>query len=522
MDDNSIIIIGAGFAGLSAGIYAQMNGYHTQIFEMHNLPGGLCTAWKRKGYTIDGCIHWLVGSSPESGMYRYWEEVGVAQGRQFVDMDEFLRFEGADGRTFVLHCDVDRLEKHMLALSPQDADVTREFIGGIRLCLELDQPSESDPWLKRLQKIVKAGWLMATRGREFQRWMKTTADELAARFSDPLIRDALREMWFPEFSMFFMLFTLAYLNNRNAGYPIGGSLPMSRAMAQRYLDLGGEIHYNSRVERILVDARPTCGGAHPSSGTGPDGGDDRAVGVRLVDGSEHRAGRVISAADGHATIFKMLDGKYVDEEVRKPYEEWPIFPPLLFVGVGVNRTFPDVPHMVSGISFPLRRPTEIGDAVHERITAHIFNQDPTLAPEGKTSLVVMMPSDYAYWRELVEDRAAYDEKKDQVARTIVELLEQRFPGISRQVEMVDVATPLTFERYTGNWQGSFEGWLITPENSYTMMRPMSQTLRGLENCYMCGQWVQPGGGLSTGVMSARRLLPAICKEDGKKFHTTAA
>ncbi len=65
MEDNSVIIIGAGFAGLSAGIYAQMNGYRTQIFEMHDLPGGLCTAWKRKGYTIDGCIHWLVGSSPQ-------------------------------------------------------------------------------------------------------------------------------------------------------------------------------------------------------------------------------------------------------------------------------------------------------------------------------------------------------------------------------------------------------------------------------------------------------------------------
>ncbi len=46
MENKSIIIIGAGFAGLSVGIYAQMNGYRTQIFEMHNLSGGLCTACK--------------------------------------------------------------------------------------------------------------------------------------------------------------------------------------------------------------------------------------------------------------------------------------------------------------------------------------------------------------------------------------------------------------------------------------------------------------------------------------------
>jgi phytoene dehydrogenase-like protein len=188
----------------------------------------------------------------------------------------------------------------------------------------------------------------------------------------------------------------------------------------------------------------------------------------------------------------------------------------------VNRSFADEPHTVSGINFPLRRPTEIGDAVWDTMYVHIFNHDPTLAPEGKTTLAVMVPSDYAYWKELAEDRAAYDEKKDQVARTVVELLDQRFPGISGQVEMVDVATPLTFERYTGNWQGTFEGWLITPENSHTIMRPMRQTVPGLANFYMCGQWVEPGGGLPTGVTSGRRLLQAICKEDRKRFQSTVA
>jgi phytoene dehydrogenase-like protein len=45
-----IIIIGAGVAGLAAGCYAQMNGYRTRIFEMHNLPGGLCiSTWQVNG-----------------------------------------------------------------------------------------------------------------------------------------------------------------------------------------------------------------------------------------------------------------------------------------------------------------------------------------------------------------------------------------------------------------------------------------------------------------------------------------
>ncbi len=503
MDDKTLVIIGGGFAGLSAGIYAQMNGYQSRIFEMGDLPGGLCTSWKRKGYTIDGCIHWLVGSSPRSSLYRLWQEVGLMQERQFINLDQFMRFEGADGRTFVVYTNVEKLEKHMLEFSPQDAALTRQFAQGIRLGIAFDtsQPLLTDSASQRLSKRLQLVLLMVKRGKEMQKWMRVTVQEFANRFQDPVLRQALLEMWFPEFSMFFILFTLAYLHNQNAGYPLGGSLPMSRALEQRYHDLGGQIHYRSKVEQILVE-------------------NNQAVGIRLADGQEVRAGRVISAADGYTTIFKMLEGKYADDKVREPYEKWPVFPPLLFIGIGVNRSFEEVPHTVSGISFQLHEPVEIGDKVVDRLPVHIFNQDPSLAPAGKTSMVVMVPSNYQYWKELAQDTAGYEEKKEQVARIIISLLEQRFPGIADQVEMVDVATPVTFERYTGNWQGSFEGWLITPQNSSTALKPMSQTLPGLENFYMCGQWVEPGGGLPTGLVSGRRLIQKLCKQDGVKFQSS--
>ena len=89
--DKSIIIIGGGIAGLSAGCYGQMNGYRTQIFEMDNArPGGLCTSWKRKGYTMDGCIHMLTGS--RTGMFhRFFEELGAVQDRRMVNHEEYLR-----------------------------------------------------------------------------------------------------------------------------------------------------------------------------------------------------------------------------------------------------------------------------------------------------------------------------------------------------------------------------------------------------------------------------------------------
>jgi phytoene dehydrogenase-like protein len=496
--EKSIIIIGAGFAGLASGIFARMNGYDPQIFEMYDQPGGLCTSWSRRGYTFDGCIHWLVGSSPKSGLHDMWEKTGIAQGREFINMEEYMRMEDSTGRTLILYTDIERLKNHLLEFSPQDKIPIIDFIDGIKMCLLFDPPLRSDLLILRIAKKSRTILNYIRNGRTMQRWMNTSCQSFADRFQDPLLKEAFKEMWGPQFSMFFILFTFAYLHNKNAGYPIGGSLPMSEAIEERFKELGGKINYKCKVEKIITK-------------------EGKAVGIRLNNGSEHFAERVISAADGHATLFSMLEGKYGDDKTREPYEKWPLFPSLIFVSLGVKRTFEEIPKLVTGLTFKLKEPVQIGDAIHDKLSLHIFNHDPGMAPQGKTAITIMINSDYKYWKDLSNIRADYVKKKEEIGRIIADLLEQRFYGISEQIEITDVATPLTFERYTGNWKGAFEGWLLTPENSKVLMKPMSQTLPDLKNFYMCGQWVEPGGGLPTAIMSAQRVIKKICKEDNHKF-----
>lgn len=498
MEKNRIIIVGGGFAGLAAGIYGQKNGYSTEIFEMHDKPGGLCTSWDRKGFTIDACIHWLVGSNPQSSFHDIWEEVGLLPGREFVDMELYMRYEASDGRVVNFWTDIDRLEKHLLDISPADAGPIREFINGIRMVLVFDMSGKEAPLGQRLREKAALGWAMATKGALMKKWMNTTIVDFIDRLKEPLLKEAFREIWIPEFSLFFMLFTFAWLHKRNAGYPMGGSMPLSKALEKKYLHLGGQIHYKSKVEKILTE-------------------NGNVLGVVLADGSEQRAYRVISAADGYTTIFKMLEGKFTSPALLEQYENWPLFLSLLFVGLGVNRTFEEVPLTVSGFSFPLKEPVEIAGVTLSRLPVHLYHHDPSLAPPGKTALTVMLESDYGFWKKLSENRQAYLAAKEEAFEKVIACLEQRFPGITAQVEMSDVATPTTFERYTGNWKGSFEGWLITPQNAMTMVKPMKQTLPGLNHFYMCGQWVEPGGGLPTGIHSGRRLIKSICKEDKKKF-----
>ena len=497
MDRKSVIIIGAGIAGLSAGCYAGMNGYRSTIFEMHSLPGGLCTAWKRGGYTVDGCIHWLVGSKPGFPMYRVWEELGAVQGRRFVYSEQYMRYESCDGRTFVLHTNLDRLEQHMLEMAPEDADAVRRFCAAARQVRNTGIPVMKPMELMGIGDKLKMAMQMR-KLRPFVTWNRRSMTDILAEFKSPLIRKAISTAWPASFPAGFLLATLAWMDEKSAGYPIGGSLEFSRAIEKRYLGLGGKLQYEARVAKILVD-----------------GG--RAVGVRLDDGSEHRADCVISAGDGHAAIFDLLDGRYMDDTIRGYYEKLTPFPALVLVALGVNRTFDDVPALIAGLRLEFSPSIRLADQTLDGIGLHIFNQDPTLAPPGRTTVVCSFASDFSWWKNLRQDARRYREVKDEITDRLTAALEPRFPGITAQVEMRDVATPLTFERYTGNWKGSFEGWMTTPQN---WMLNVRKTLPGLSNFWMCGQWVEQGGGLPPSALSGRNVIQFMCAQDRKRFETT--
>jgi phytoene dehydrogenase-like protein len=499
MSNKSIIIVGGGIAGLSAGCYGQMNSFKTRIFEMHKKkPGGLCTAWKRQGYTVDGCIHWLVGSSERSNFYRIWKDLGALEETTIVDFDEYARFEGADGKTFIAYTDIGRLERHMKELAPEDALVIDEFVTAVRKCARMEPPIKKAPEVMGLFDMLKMVVMNFGLLRLLWKWNKVSLADFGNRFKNRLIREAFPRLFRPDFSMFFMLMTFAWMHNRAAGYPVGGSLPFAQSIEKRYLFLGGEMTYKAKVAKILTES-------------------GRAAGVRLEDGTEHRADYVISAADGHATIFEMLDGKYIDDTIRGYYEKLMLFPPLMYIALGVNRTFPEIPPS-TGLVLELKEPLSVGGKEHSFLGVHIYNFDPTLAPEGKTVLIVMLPTEYEYWRKLRENEERYKAEKETLADKVVSILDKRFPGLTNQVEMRDVASPTTFVRYTGNWKGSFEGWQVTPQ-TWRFGQVMKKTLPGLSNFHMAGQWVEPGGGLPAVAMSGRNVIQIICKQEKKTFVT---
>lgn len=496
-----VIIIGAGIAGLSAGSYLQMNGFETEIHELHHLPGGLCTSWEREGYKIDGCIHWLVGSRQGNKIYDAWNELVDMKKISFYDHDVYFQIEDSRGSVLTFFNDIDKLEKELLEKAPEDKAAILEYISSARkfskMNLPLGKPAELYTIADAFETLIKIGPYY----RRLKKYSKISIERFASRFTNPLLRKAMENLFVPEMSVVFAMITTAWMHNRMAGYPIGGSLEFARLISKRYQELGGTICYNSRITEIL---------------TRENRGRKSAYGVITAGEKTIEADYIISAADGFNTLFELLGGKYVDERTAEFYRKGLTFSSYLQLSLGVNSI---IEAGASSLIFPLDKPVTIDPSTTlSDLAVRIHSFDPTLAPEGKTLVEFMIPTRAdAYWSQLrFSDYKKYREEKDRIIREISECFGKRF-GISEEmIEMTDLSTPATVIRYTNNWKGSFEGWVLTPEVGFSQM-PLK--LPGLSGFYMAGHWVSPGGGLPAALITGRGAAGLICRDAGKKFMT---
>ena len=155
-------------------------------------------------------------------------------------------------------------------------------------------------------------------------------------------------------------------------------------------------------------------------------------------------------------------------------------------------------------------------SVSWRVAFRFFHFDPTFAPSGKTAVTCFLPTrNFGFWADVQRyDPVRYQTEKRRIEEAVVAILEKMVPDIRNTIEMMDVSTPATVIRYTNNWKGSMEGWLLTPGMGF---KPLRNTLPGLRRFLMVGHWVMPGGGLPSGVMTARLAVRALCKQDRMPF-----
>lgn len=485
-----IVIIGAGVAGMAAGIYAQLNGFKSEIYEQHSGIGGECTAWFRKGYTIDGSISWLTGVKPGTKICEVWNEVGAFQEEDISYGEEFAVVE-MDGQCLHWYREVDRLEKHLCELSEEDERSIFELTTIIRGLNSFEIPSKKPVDL--MDKFEKREYI-----NNFMKVFQVigpicslTVEQYVERFHSKLIQNALLSFSFKDNLVQGVLVTLASIASGQAGWINGGSKQLTDNMQRTYLKLGGKIFCKEKVERINIQ-------------------EETAVGIVLENQKVINADYVIPACDIYVTMKKLLQNNYKDSVLdqyfdNKEYKTSSISQ----VAFGIDYDLSAYPEKMIHIFDEIE---VAGEKINSCLFTHYCKEE-EFAPSGK-SIIKTGLTIYNYENWIGLTREQYTEKKEDIKNAYLELLYRYYPETIDKVEMIDVTTPLTYERYCGAHKGAYMAFMLTKA---TNRISHNGVIKNLKSVYIAGQWLSALGGLPDALVSGKNAIQRICNVEGISF-----
>ncbi|MFO0636000.1 MAG: NAD(P)/FAD-dependent oxidoreductase [Nannocystaceae bacterium] len=488
MNAPSVLVIGGGVAGLATGCYARMSGYRVHLLEHNRELGGVCTAWSREPYLVDGCLRWLIGGAP-GGMFRQlYEELGLVPELSMHTLETFARVEDPiEGWSIAYTRDLQQLRAQLSALGPSDGDAIARLCDAAVHAGAMHMPIDA-PELTRWRDRLASLWQQRGLASVMLHFRGPLGPWLEQHVRSPRLRAALGALGDPRMPAVFLPVLLGALAAGQLQRPEGGTLALRNALLHRFRELGAQSTTGATVEQILL--------AH-----------GRAIGVQLADGTTLHADAVISAASAPETLTRLLGGRPLDLAWTDRLERWPIFDAIALVSLGVARQWPelDAPTMVR-----LREPLRVGDVPLSWLPIEQF-AGPPYAPEGHAVVQSILRSRWGYWSEL---GPRYGAAKQALTDAAITALDRRLPGLAAAVRMTDVATPLTFWRHARSWQGAYEGFLPTAE-SFGATVP--KTVPGIANLWLAGQWVEPGGGIPPALLSGRQAVQLLCAEQGRAF-----
>lgn len=487
-----VIIVGAGISGLSAGIYAARSGFDVTILEQHITFGGLSTAWSRKGYFFEGGMHWLTGSAPHLPMYRIWKEVGALQDNNPIENRDPL-YTVYDGKKQVaLYRYVDDMKAELLRYAPEDKKIIKKMCRDVKAFANFFMPvfdlagcKCKHPvkvnlldFVKMLPAVVRAPGLMSKSFLEY-----------VNQFKNENLRHLLMSVIGYRYNAISFIYTLGSFACGDCGYPHGGSIQLGKNMAETFQSLGGKIQYRTKVEKVIVE-------------------NGVAKGVKTADG-ELYADAVIVTQDTRVAVENLFD-EPIDEPWVNTMKKSVVTEQNSFICLGVKA---DLSHLPYTMIIPLKKPLEYSGCKWSEIRINNYAKYKDHAPEGCTSLTSLLIGDsYEFWKEAKAD-GTYKAKKDELARLFIEAVSEVIPELKGNIEAIDVATPMTYQRYTSSFEGS---WMSVWEKG-GKQNNYPQTLKNLKNVYFAGLRIMMPGGLPCAAYTGRRAVQYVCRDLNQRF-----
>lgn len=490
-----VIVIGAGIGGLTAAAILAKNGKRVLVLEKNSTPGGYMVCFQKGKFKFDASLHLINGCNKNGPTYKILEKCGVTDKIQFLKPHYLYRsiFPDFDMRI------------------PQSEP--REYIAILTRCFPLE--------CKGIKKLFKRMSFVTHNKQKLiyskiSSLLKMTLSSINYRVTsiskhetyqslinnflkDPRLKAAISQLWsyfgLPPSKLPISCFKDSYSFYRDGGYyPKGGSQAFLNTLQNTIKHYGGEIILNCEVREILINR-------------------NLAKGVKTNKGIEFIATDFISNIDARNTFLKLISSDYYPESFREKISQIEPSVSALQIYLGLNvdlreREIFDYEIFVNP-NYDLEKQFKAcidNNIIEVPFIITIYsNLDDSVTKKGKTTMSIVMASGYDFWKNLPEDQ--YKNKKLEVANQLIKRAEQIIPNLSAYIEEMEVATPITMERYTGNYKGAIYGW--SNIESQSGIKRLGFKNPYIKNIYLASAWTQSGGGVCGTMRAGERAAEEI-------------
>lgn len=481
-----VIVIGSGLGGLASAVRLANRGLDVELFEKRDQLGGRAYVYEINGFTFDG------GPTAITAPFQL-DEIFAEAGRkredyfQMVPVHPSFRIFNPEGRSFDTGGDPGSILSQIDLWSPEDKQGYQRYIHATqsvfekvfqefsdRPCLHLNDMLKLVPDLVRLQSFqsvyqVISGYLK----NDFLRQVFSFYPLLVG--GSPLETPSIYAM-------------LSYLERAwGTQYALGGTGSIVRALGKLLEELGGKVHLNAEVGEILIEGR-------------------KVAGVRLSDGSIHRADLVVSNADVSWTYRYLVPARYRRVYSNARIDRYKYSPSLFVIYFGAKRRYLDSRLAHHNIILGTRYKDLLVDIFDRKRLAEDFFlylhmptlTDPGMAPEGCETFTVLSPVPHlGSGVDWTKTARPYRDR-------IMKFLEENYlPDLQANIIAEHYIDPLHFQNTLNSYQGAAFSLAPTLTQS-AWFRPHNRS-EEFDNLYFCGAGTHPGAGLP-GVLSSAKIV----------------
>ena len=495
------IVIGAGAGGLTAGALLSQAGLKTIILEAEDKAGGYLAGFERNGFFFNTSIEWLSECAPKGFVYDIFKHIGE-DFPECTRMARIHRFKN-DNSDYLLSSSPLELRDELIRDFPEDKNgICMMFDEAEMLAVRLQALSRKtrSGETKSLPRKLLDGIRMLPLVIPISKYVRTPIDKGLKRFFSS--KTALQIFASQETMMSFMV-PIAWAFNGNFQLcPSGGSQALVNWLCVTNESYGATIELNSRVEKIEQDIH------------------GKATGVHLANGQKLNAQYVIAACDALTLYDKMLPPTAISEKQRNALRNADIYPSSFSVFLGLDCPASELgfgEETLNLIRSDLKREDYISGNPETTIiiVTSPSERDSGMAPSGKGSLCIHCPACIDYENNWGTEPGyktgdAYNALKNEFADKLLDRLENEFStGLREHIEVKEIATPITYWRYTGNTKGSISGVKPTGRNIRAGVARHKTPVKNLLIGGHCGEY---GGGIPMAVKSASNASLIILKD----------